>query len=1067
MKSIKQLLRQPMKTLTGIALVALAVAILCVCVGQAAAAANMRASLEESYHTVAIPTDKYQSGLWPQEDLDWLEQFIQEHPQLVLQDSYAGLTSAYIPQLQPDNYTDYYVFERDSSNPLAPTQTGAPYTGVMLEVELQPKMQEKKRQELEDGTYLVTMEIRGKIQRVLGLEAGYNDPTDFTALIYITLPLDQWEAMRAQLEVGERYLVRGDDYFDKDWALRVSIAFRDDSGFSADGYSAGASKGFRVPAFDPEQLHFIGNGTTEAEWWAWIVSGKPLKNVAYYTQYYTKDDGTEDYYLKCFTAWEMVNSYNKVSFVLDDPTFGGSIVKLDGTAEEFLASQAGQTWSKTLANMQISNHAFPVVGVEELMYIAEFARQNAVLNQGRNFTPEELKNGGKVCVISEVLAEKNGLKLGDTISLQYYNTDEFSIADNKGIINFTAEYFTDGTSLSAEPESYTIVGIYSQKAIWGAPSSNLYAFTPNTIFVPKTAVTGEMDYTYMGTFRSLVLKNGSITQFSTILEANQMAGLFHCYDQGFEKLSDNLYGYEDIAQQALWVGITVYAIVLLLYIILFPCRQGKNITTMASLGATRWEKLRFVNSSSLGILLPGTAIGIALGISMRQEVMDALASSANVVLPLEMDVKSLLLVGLLQLAAVVLVVFLLSVPLTRNKSLMKRMGLLEYFRQLRKVPLNTWVVAGFGLVIAMVLCGLHASNQAELENYEITRKEIPVTLTVTNLQGDQTENLKLEPWVSSVLAGYFDWGLSDYLKDVQIECIRQIETIGGQQADSSLCGMLSIQCAPEILPITNGAVTWFDGYDESAFSGKELVCIVPEGYTEDTQLELYFKRDWVEVDSMGLPVASGTYEYSCTLTVVGTYTTLYNTRYLYCPYYVTDQVNTKLRVGSTLDSASAVLKDNDQLEEFLEVAYKFFLQPGMDTTPSGLKKYGLLVDTDALEKAEIVLQNSITINRISTYLVFILSAAASFFLGFLMIRSRKREIILMRTLGKPNWRIYVEFAMEQMLRVLLGVAVGGAVFRWQPVQRLELFVAVYFVGLSAALILFLNSKLITNMKEDE
>lgn len=38
MKSIKQTLRQPLKTLTGIILMTLAASILCVCVGQALAA---------------------------------------------------------------------------------------------------------------------------------------------------------------------------------------------------------------------------------------------------------------------------------------------------------------------------------------------------------------------------------------------------------------------------------------------------------------------------------------------------------------------------------------------------------------------------------------------------------------------------------------------------------------------------------------------------------------------------------------------------------------------------------------------------------------------------------------------------------------------------------------------------------------------------------------------------------------------------------------------------------------------------------------------------------------------
>ena len=43
---------------------------------------------------------------------------------------------------------------------------------------------------------------------------------------------------------------------------------------------------------------------------------------------------------------------------------------------------------------------------------------------------------------------------------------------------------------------------------------------------------------------------------------------------------------------------------------------------------------------------------------------------------------------------------------------------------------------------------------------------------------------------------------------------------------------------------------------------------------------------------------------------------------------------------------------------------------------------------------------------------------------------------------------------------------GGAVFLWKPLSRLTLFAAVYFLCLSGALLLFLNSKLLTTIKED-
>ena len=65
MKSIRQLFRQPLKTASGILLVALAVAILVTCVGQYTATSLTRAELDDNYDTVALLSDEYFWGNIP------------------------------------------------------------------------------------------------------------------------------------------------------------------------------------------------------------------------------------------------------------------------------------------------------------------------------------------------------------------------------------------------------------------------------------------------------------------------------------------------------------------------------------------------------------------------------------------------------------------------------------------------------------------------------------------------------------------------------------------------------------------------------------------------------------------------------------------------------------------------------------------------------------------------------------------------------------------------------------------------------------------------------------------
>ena len=113
------------------------------------------------------------------------------------------------------------------------------------------------------------------------------------------------------------------------------------------------------------------------------------------------------------------------------------------------------------------------------------------------------------------------------------------------------------------------------------------------------------------------------------------------------------------------------------------------------------------------------------------------------------------------------------------------------------------------------------------------------------------------------------------------------------------------------------------------------------------------------------------------------------------------------------------------------------------------------------------MKNSIFLNKFASVIVFILSAGAGFLTGFLIIRSRKREITLMRTVGESNREVYFNFALEQMACAIVGIAFGGAYNLWDPIGQLLIFAVVYYVGLSVALAIFLSKNLLATIKEDE
>lgn len=391
-------------------------------------------------------------------------------------------------------------------------------------------------------------------------------------------------------------------------------------------------------------------------------------------------------------------------------------------------------------------------------------------------------------------------------------------------------------------------------------------------------------------------------------------------------------------------------------------------------------------------------------------------------------------------------------------------------KRLKRSPVSAIGILLFFAVLAIVLCGLHAANEKELRNYEEVYDTIPVELTVTNLLGTNADNLNAPMWVANVFTDN-NYNLSGYAADVQIKSSYMIETVDGKEATAQLVGITSTKLAPALLQMDGGVVKWTEGYDDSVFSGQDSVCVIPENMKNDADsLALTFLHIIPPQSLNDEPIRK---EYECTLKIVGSYESS-NNSVIYCPYNQIIDVYKNLGCEMKIDAIGATLCDNDLLDDLLSDRADWFAEPN----PTGEKTpwnemgytyypYALDINDALLQRTIATLQNSLLVNQICTVLVFTLSAAAGFLIGFLMVRSRKKEIALMRTMGTPNRSIYLGFALEQMLCVVLGIVLGGSYNGWNPADRLGILAVIYFVGLTVALQIFLHKNLLTTIKEDE
>lgn len=713
MRSLKLLLRQPLKTLLGILLVAIAVASLCVSVGQTIAASRTEQKMNSVFQVAAFPAITYSKEMD-----EWVHAYAEQNPGVIDHIASASLVSAYVPSLIPDNYTSHVIQTVSQANELQAGGNITQYTTAALVVTLTEIGKPIENQvlgidgklmvQVADGVYSeinteqasgVTVHLEGVVEKVIELEQGYSNPVGYLASM--TLMLKNAAALsELNLVVGERYLVYTTTYYD-DWITRNELALNMNIPMF-EAFDMGKLTLFDQPIYESGKkidgkYDFDGwiHGVTEDEIngmrkvYLTVSDPASIPDVSYVVDWESEPDS----YLQ--GALTRVSSSNGDLFFLmgteTTPVYAvteqvsnkseeyyeryarPAIVHLNETVEEYLSSDDGILWKTSLNDAAVNNHSFPIIGVENLKYIPDFLRGMAKIVEGRDFTEEELKSGAKVCILSESLAQSNGLTVGDSVSVRLFEGDKDLPGQfETNVVNPVAQLYHSSTTKLEEAQSYTIVGLYRQDSPWGDIDENLYSFTPNTIFAPKTALPDWQNGEFRGLFRTILLDGRNMEKFfaAVAMEENEHAFLY--FDNGYEAVAESLQNYQIIAGRVLGIGITVYSIMQFLFLLLYPAQQKKTLYTMECLGANRWQRMAYVQLNSLGILIPGTVLGTTIGSILWEYVVQFLLNSTESALAVKMEVWILVLIATAQLIVASYLVHLISIPLGRSCGIAKR-----------------------------------------------------------------------------------------------------------------------------------------------------------------------------------------------------------------------------------------------------------------------------------------------------------------------------------------------------------------------------------------------------------
>ena len=407
-------------------------------------------------------------------------------------------------------------------------------------------------------------------------------------------------------------------------------------GFS---YALNLSEDPEATSYFVEGERYIVSGTFEplSHATGWGVTLNKERSEWAFPRYFVIEGGRltqKDGYFETVAERDVPWSYGNKEETYSDLAYP-AVERWDGDPQTFFEETPHDAWRVFRDAWELQSRTLLVIGTERLETVFAFLQGDAVIIAGRSFTDAEYETGAKVMVISEIMENRTGLSVGDTVSLsQCLCADDAEMRRQNGypLNNPAADRFrVDKAYTEAEP--FEIVGVYRQQAEW---SQGTYAFTPNTVFIPRGAQIaggfgaiedepqteqgspdGRSDV--YGMYLSLELENGNVEEFQLALEQSPYSGQFYVYDQGYEAVQKDVNGLTVSVKRLLWIAIGGWVLLLILYLLMYQSSQKKNVGIMRSLGAQPAKAAAYLALS--GILV--AAVGVAVGTILSRVALEA------------------------------------------------------------------------------------------------------------------------------------------------------------------------------------------------------------------------------------------------------------------------------------------------------------------------------------------------------------------------------------------------------------------------------------------------------------
>jgi hypothetical protein len=360
----------------------------------------------------------------------------------------------------------------------------------------------------------------------------------------------------------------------------------------------------------------------------------------------------------------------------------------------------------------------------------------------------------------------------------------------------------------------------------------------------------------------------------------------------------------------------------------------------------------------------------------------------------------------------------------------------------------------------ILLCGLGSSIRKQEAELDAIYNTMPIYVELSDIKGNRN-NLCIYGAHIDIFTSE-EYELSVYLKDICFKRTLKIQEFEdnkqlarNEELEFYLIGITNVESMENLWTEQGENIKLQDGFSYNMFLETSDYCLVNERLLQLLGKELG--------DSILLTVKSLQNDFSreepkevkAELLISGVVKSRdFNT--IYCSWNKASLLGAESDYSGIwyTESMRAAIRDNHLLNEFKEKAKTYFSHVDI-TAPKAMHLYALTVYDSIFTKTVFQIQRNIQFLKAILPMILLISFGLSFLTSFLLTRSRKQELAIMRSLGISKSKVMAIVLIENCTIGIMGILFGGLTVRF--LLKFNVYIAdiiLFFICFTAGTVLF-------------